>query len=100
MSKHAGVYAPGRIEGRERVYCPECGAEYRPEVRRWVDCDVDLAPDALFPAGQTLNARCPWPVAWDLGVSVLRTVVVLLLFPASHAWYRRGPTVDLTGGPP
>ena len=28
------------------MYCPECGAEYRPEFARCSDCDVALVPEA------------------------------------------------------
>jgi hypothetical protein len=64
--------------------------------RRWawllfVLLSVLILAGSLWSARDTLTTDWPWG-AWNAGTLALRVaVVVLLLLPASRAWYRRTP---------
>jgi hypothetical protein len=75
-------------------YCPLCRSEYRPEVTRCADCDVDLAaerPTAQHPDDGWVEVFRGTAVQADIAVSRLDAQDIETLTPdeytATLGWY-------------
>src|SRR5262249_34278188 len=68
----------GMLQSRLLMFCPKCGAEYLPHVRRCSDCDVPLVERLAISRGDSGRKRVSGFVLFkELGVFIVIPVVFL-----------------------
>ena len=59
------------------MFCPECGAEYRPGFTHWADCDVDLVHER-----PRLDTRVRMPKGMNSVPKLPAALIMLAWIPA------------------
>ena len=78
-------FSDGMLQSRSSMVCPQCQAEYLPDVRRCSDCDVPLVERLPVTHGDSERTRVSgfvlfkeWGVFIVIPVMVLATMLVLV----------------------